>query len=72
MQVYNLPSHRDVERLTPSFLHNRSPHGLPPPPRPPAQYQDAPLHLAALKGHEAACRVLIEAEAKVDAANKVS
>jgi len=32
----------------------------------------APLHRAALNGHEAACRVLIEAGAKVDAGDSVS
>jgi len=34
--------------------------------------QKTPLHLAAFNGHEAACRVLIEAGAKVDAKDSVS
>ena len=36
------------------------------------QSGDAPLHLAAVKGHAAVVRVLVEAGADVTAKNKVS
>ena len=36
------------------------------------QHQRTPLHGAASNGHEAACRVLIEAGANVNAMNGVS
>jgi len=39
---------------------------------PPLQWQYTPLHRAAVNGHEAACRVLVEAGAKVDALDDVS
>ena len=42
-------------------------HLSPPKAHSPKQLQRTPLHLAASEGHEAVCRVLIEAGAKVDA-----
>ena len=52
----------------PSSLSPLSPLTPPPPP----QVQLTPLHLAARNKHEAACRVLIEAGAKVYALDGVS